>query len=153
MPFQELLEDRRILKVGVGVDLDARYLREDYDVDVQGTFDLRYMAALAKCEPGRLAAMSKAYLNIELDKGEALSDWDASKFSIWQINYAMKDVYVAIELFKLFLERIYDGWMPRTDKEKVQYVINRYCVKFLDLFYNGCQGTPHHVIHKRLFNY
>ncbi|XP_031636157.1 exonuclease 3'-5' domain-containing protein 2-like [Contarinia nasturtii] len=150
--LQELLENERILKVGVGVDLDAKYLFEDYRVHVRSTLDLRYMAVLAKCEPGKLIKMSEDCLKFKLCKEYAYSDWDASNLSEKAIEYAAKDVHAAIELFKYFEERIYDGWMLRTSRERVKYVIDRFCSKFLNLYYNGAQGVPHALIRQRLSN-
>lgn len=147
-----MLENERILKVGVGVDLDSRYLFEDYHISVKGTFDLRYMAVLAKCEPGKLAIMSEKYLKLKLDK-DVFFYYDEDELSEGAIEYAAKDVHAAIELFKYFAERMYDGWMPRTGRDRIQYVIDRFCSKFLDLRYEGAQGIPYGLINARLSNY
>lgn len=139
--------------MGVGVDLDARYLREDYHVFVKGTLDLRWMAVLAKCQPGTLAKMSEDYVKLKLDKeGTMFSNWDAHKLSSKQIEYAAKDVEAAIRLFKYFLNHMYDGWMPRSEENKVKYVIDEFCAKFLDSFYDGSRGIPYDVIRQRLPN-
>lgn len=148
-----MLENERILKVGVGVDLDAKYLFTDYRVSCKSTFDLRYMAVLAKCEPGRLAKMSEDYLKLKLNKEYTpYYDWDRGDLSGEAIEYAAKDAEAAIKLFKYFAERIYDGWMPRTDSERIKYVIERFCSKFLDINYNGSFGIPHEIIRQRLSN-
>lgn len=148
-----MLENERILKVGVGVDLDAKYLFDDHRVRVRSTLDLRYMAVLAKCQPGKLSKMAEEYLKLKLDKSGVFSDWNAQTLNEKQIEYASKDVHASIELFKYFVDRIYDGWIPRTDKDRVQYVIERFCSKFLELPYNGAQGIPHDVIRQRMLNY
>lgn len=148
-----MLENERILKVGVGVDLDAKYLFDDHRVRVRSTLDLRYMAVLAECQPGKLSKMAEENLKLKLDKSEVFSDWNAQTLNEKQIEYASKDVHASIELFKYFLDRIYDGWIPRTDKDRVQYVIERFCSKFLELPYNGAQGIPHDVIRQRMLNY
>lgn len=150
--LQELLENKRILKVGVGVDLDTKYLFNDYHICVKGTFDLRYMAVLAKCEPGKLALMSEKYLKLKLDK-DIFYDYDEKHLSDAAIKYAAQDAHAAFELFKKFTERIYDGWMPRTGRERIQYVIDRFCSKFLDFRYEGAQGIPYTLINQRLSNY
>lgn len=148
-----MLEDERILKVGVGVDHDIKALYDDHRISVKGTLDLQYMAALANCRPGKLSRMSEDYLNLRLNKEYMpYSDWDAADLSQEQIDYAAQDVYAAIALFKYFVEKIYDGWMPRTDKARVDYVIGRFCRKFVDLYYNGAQGIPLDLIRRRLAN-
>lgn len=90
------------MKVGIAPVADANYLAYDYSVHVNSCLDLRYIAPYAKLTPGGLAKMSKDYLDIELDKNWAIrcSDWEANILSESQIEYAAKDAYVAIELFK-----------------------------------------------------
>lgn len=64
------MEDDNILKVGVGPQGDAVYLAKDYGVCVASTFDLRYLAVLANCQPAGLGNMSEKYLKVKLNK-----DW------------------------------------------------------------------------------
>ncbi|XP_055906903.1 exonuclease 3'-5' domain-containing protein 2 isoform X2 [Eupeodes corollae] len=100
--LRELLEDDKVIKVGIGAHDDAGKLSFDYGVGVASTFDLRYLAALTNNKSEGLAKMSKSILNVPLDKNWRLvcSDWEASKLSTSQIEYAAKDAMVAIEIFK-----------------------------------------------------
>jgi exonuclease 3'-5' domain-containing protein 2 len=100
--LREILENPEILKVGVTPEMDARLLLQDYSVNVQGTFDLRFIAMQSGRKPGGLAALSKSILNIELDKNWRVrcSDWEIEELSKSQIDYAAKDAFVAVEIFR-----------------------------------------------------
>lgn len=102
--LKNLLEDYRIIKVGVVPLNDANYLKNDYGINVKSTLDLRYLAEKCQYKPAGLGRMSKAHLNVELDKNWRLacSNWENLQLTNQQIMYAAKDAHVAIELFKVF---------------------------------------------------
>lgn len=132
----------------MGIDLDAKYLYDDYGIRVDNWFDLRYMAVLAKCQPGKLRTMAENNLKLKLNDDCKVSDWDANPLTDEQIEYAENDVKVSIELFKYFAERIYDGHPFRGKEGRIQYVIDNFCSKFSNLKYNGAQGIPHAIINR-----
>lgn len=103
--LKDLLEDFRIIKVGVVPLDDAKYLNHDYGVCVASTLDLRHLAELRAFKPAGLAKMSKTHLNVELDKNWRLacSNWESPQLSDQQVAYSAKDAHVAIELFKVFV--------------------------------------------------
>lgn len=49
--MQSLLEDSKILKVGVAPIDDARYLANDFSVEMSGTVDLRHLAIISRNKP------------------------------------------------------------------------------------------------------
>lgn len=102
LSLRELLEDDKVIKVGIGAHDDAGKLSYDYGVGVASTFDLRYLAVLTNNKPEGLAKMSKSLLNVSLDKNWRLvcSDWESKCLNSAQIEYAAKDAMVAIEMFK-----------------------------------------------------
>lgn len=102
--MKNLLEDYRIIKVGVVPLDDAKYLKNDYGLNVTSTLDLRHLAEKCKFKPAGLGRMSKAHLNVVLDKNWRLacSNWENGKLTEQQIMYAAKDAHVAVELFKVF---------------------------------------------------
>lgn len=103
MSLRELLEDDKVIKVGIGAHDDAGKLSYDYGVGVASTFDLRYLAVLTNHKTEGLAKMSKSILNVSLDKNWRLvcSDWEAKCLTSSQIEYAAKDAMVAVEIFKI----------------------------------------------------
>lgn len=136
--MQELLEDDNIVKVGVGPYEDANYLAKDYGVCVGSTLDLRYLAVMARCEPRGLGKLSLDNLNVKLDKDwrVSCSNWEANTLSQRQVNYAAKDAHVAVEIFKVFAQKIapQSSWGKRNGN--VKEVLDR-CFDFIDLGYHA----------------
>lgn len=130
---------------------DAKHLLQDYGIRTKSTFDLPYLAAIAGCNPGSLAMMSENYLDIKLNKkSKTHSGWEDDHLSVRQTDYAAKDAYVAIKLFKYFQRKLLKPSIMTEDYEHVQYVINEYCYPFLDIIYNGAQGVPHVFIQRQM---
>ncbi|KAG4074793.1 hypothetical protein HA402_006432 [Bradysia odoriphaga] len=124
------LKDDDILKVGVGITRDAQYLLKDYSLSVLSTLELGYMAHVAKCEGiGKsLDFLSDEYLGHPLGKEFSVrcSDWEAYALTDKQIEYAALDALVAIELFKVFAEKI----EPKMRSNRLQGVVNA-CSEYL----------------------
>lgn len=112
---KDILADETIVKVGVDPKSDAKYLKQDYDIDVNSTLDLRYMAELVCCQPGGLGKMSQQYLNIMPSKKNWRMHlrWEDAELSQEQIDYAAKDAADGIELFIFFtkhMQKIKNGY-------------------------------------------
>ncbi len=69
-----VLEDPGVLKLGVGIQDDARKCLADLDVQVRGFVDLRHLlphlSGGTKIRKSGLAGLAKAFLGVDLDK-----DW------------------------------------------------------------------------------
>ena len=65
-----LLEDPEIIKTGVTPISDAKYLMQDYAIQMNGTFDLRFLAMMSQFKAQGLGSLSKSVIGVELDK-----DW------------------------------------------------------------------------------
>lgn len=141
--MQELLEDEEIIKVGVAPSGDANYLAKDYGVCVASTLDLRYLAAQCQCRAGGLAKLSEEHLNVKLDKAWHIrcSDWEANVLNKVQISYAAKDAHVAIELFKVFAEKLKPRPFWMNTKKYVDEIIDQYCFSYLDLHFKAIHTT------------
>lgn len=123
--LRDLLEDDEVIKVGVAPQGDAQKLAYDYGVGVASTFDLRFLAALTGRKPEGLAKLSKAVLNVELDKHWRLvcSDWEAKDLTQKQLNYAANDALVAVEIFKKMskdLDPKHFWQLTRTDYDSIR---------------------------------
>lgn len=129
------------MKVGVESKGDADLLFEDYSIRVQGTLDLRYLADLAYCVPSGLAKMSETYLNIKLNKKfwDIHNRWKSAKLTQKQIDYAAKDVQVAIELFKFFANKLQAETLPNQPFD-IHHYIDKYCRLYLNTRYS--RGAP-----------
>lgn len=108
-------------------------MEEDYNVQTKNTFDVRNLVQLAGYEARGLKIMAETYLGLKWKENfrfHAL--WEKPTLSDDQIKYAAMDVFVAVELFKLFSEKL----QPKNDsddqKAYTQCIITKYCGKYLD---------------------
>ena len=97
-----LIESERIRKVIHYAGFDLAFLIRDFDVRPRNIFDTKIAAKLLDNERVRynklgkgnysLKTLVKYYFNIELNKGEQLSNWLATTLTPQQIEYAENDV-------------------------------------------------------------
>lgn len=98
----KILGDRNIVKAGVETQKDAQILRDDFNFEVQGMFDLRFLAEAKGFFPGSLQRLSKDVLNLDTDKDWDLvySDWGQDPLDDVQIKFAEASVKASIDIFK-----------------------------------------------------
>ncbi|KAL9959867.1 hypothetical protein ACROYT_G033231 [Oculina patagonica] len=106
---REILEDKSILKFGVGIKDDAKRLCGMFGVTVQGCVDLRHVIQRCRVESSvqsrnqktSLDALAKRILGVTMDKSWRIrcSNWEAEQFDRRQIEYAMNDALVASHMF------------------------------------------------------
>lgn len=99
--LNRILFNTNIIKVGVGIINDVFHLRSDYNLKVNGWFDLRYMSQLLGSEifpPRSLQVIARQFLFTEINKNLKIrcSNWDAEILSTAQIHYAVNDVFIVI---------------------------------------------------------
>lgn len=133
---QQLLADDSVLKVGINVFLDVKYLMIDYHIDrVASVLDLRSLAKECGYKSKGLGALAEEMFNVQLNKNRcmAASNWEEQKLTDLQIDYAAKDVHISIELFKSFEQKLHPKPIDCTVKQNVQMFISEYCAKYLNL--------------------
>jgi hypothetical protein len=132
LELRMLLENPEVIKVGVSCNDDAKYLLHDYAIKVNGAFDIRFLALLASHKAEGLGKLSKSVLNIELEKHWRItcSDWEIETLSKQQIDYAAKDAFVAVEIFK----KLYRGIRPNGGDPTA---ILQFCDKFTDISFKN----------------
>lgn len=131
--LKEILEDENIIKIGVIPLYDGKYLEEDYNIRTKSTFDISYLVQLAGCEVGGLKFMAERYLNLKWKEDFKFhSRWEEPLLSEEQIEYASKDAFVAIELFKLFSEKLQPKIESEDQKTYAQCIVSKYCEIYLD---------------------
>lgn len=135
--IQEILIDPNIIKVSTVPDKDAEYLRDDYDVFVKSTLDLRYLAREAGCEPNGLTTMSEHLLGKSLDRSWYLrkSDWNASTLASDQIDFASEKPKAVMDLFQFFAKKLLSGRRFSNDAQQLNFFIENYCLKYLNRKY------------------
>ncbi|XP_044168981.1 Werner syndrome ATP-dependent helicase homolog [Acropora millepora] len=111
---KEILEDKTVLKFGVGIQDDAKRLWKMFGIHVQGCVDLRHVIQRSQleneyqsCEKTGLNSLAEKILGVRMDKSWRISssDWEADKFTTRQIEYAMNDALVATHIFLRLVER------------------------------------------------
>ncbi|KAL7027430.1 hypothetical protein ACKWTF_005439 [Chironomus riparius] len=132
LELREILQDPEIMKVGVASIDDSNKLFQDFALKVNGTFDLRFLALHANHKPEGLAKLSKSVINIELDKNWRLvcSDWESPTLSKAQIDYAAKDAFVAVEIFK----KLYNIARPNMNHPSK---ISQFCDTYTDISFKN----------------
>jgi ribonuclease D len=126
-----ILADKKIVKAGIETFQDAQKLDQDYSINVNGTYDLRYLAEAAGYKPDSIAKLSKKFLdkNLERDFGLISADWDGPYYTNEQIVYAKTSAQASVDLFmKLSLAvslkrdgNIFNKFRENLDKPFVYY--------------------------------
>ena len=116
-----MLNSAEIIKTGIDVIKDARYLREDYDLTVHSTFDLRFLAEETGHKPEGLEKLALDVLKLDIGRERETinSDWDKSPLDQQQINFAKTTVEVLIDIFKTLY--------PLTGNEPTIMEVLNYC--------------------------
>jgi hypothetical protein len=106
----KLLASPKVLKVGVGVSVDAVKIMEDYGVQIRGCVELVSLAARTpgltthtyKKQQPSLAKLTSKLLHVELPKDMRVrcGDWQVPVLSKAQIEYAAKDAFYSHALFE-----------------------------------------------------
>lgn len=96
------MSNSNVIKVGVAILDDAHLLMNDYNIQVSGCIDLRYIAKECCLQERSLAALTYKLLGCELDKDWRVraSDWEAESLTNRQIEYAALDAYVAVKILE-----------------------------------------------------
>ena len=109
--IQDLLEDKKIMKIFHYARFDVAALKCNLKVDTQNIFCTKIASKLARTYTNKhgLKDLISELLGVELDKSSQSSDWGSNKdLTIDQINYAANDVKFlikAMEKLTLILKR------------------------------------------------
>ncbi|KAI8995900.1 ribonuclease H-like domain-containing protein [Gaertneriomyces semiglobifer] len=126
-PLRRLIEDPNIIKVGLNIGGDARKLKRDYGIEMQGWLDLMDLAKevaddlrsirspLYKEFWNHMAGRSRISLlnlceltlgvTLDKDSGVRMSNWEAARLTERQLDYAANDVYATYQAYQC-LQRI-----------------------------------------------
>jgi ribonuclease D len=92
-PFLDLMQDEKIMKITHAGENDYRLLYQDYKCIPKNVFDTQVAAGfLGHGYPVSYSKLVERELNVRLDKGYAVADWEARPFSKKQLVYAINDV-------------------------------------------------------------
>ncbi|RXG53223.1 Werner syndrome ATP-dependent helicase-like protein [Armadillidium vulgare] len=137
--LQEILENRKILKVGVACDFDASHFAEDYNV--KGWLDLRHLAVkddLKNCKLG-LKSLAKHYLGKTLLNNWRLraSDWETNTLTQDQVTYAAEDAIVGISILLAQLKNLWTPVIEERWETSVCKAIEEVCEPFVEVEFNN----------------
>lgn len=93
------LEDPGFRKSGLNINQDVAKLKADFGVEVRGHHDIRDLQLCMDSDRKGMKYLAKKYLNLEISKSLAVSDWEQPFLSRKQICYAATDAFISRELF------------------------------------------------------
>lgn len=97
----EVLENENLLKVGVAIRDDIRFLRRVFTFAPQGFVEIDPMAKKAELPFTGLRKLAGRLLGERLSKGAQVSDWSRNRLSDAQIHYAAADAWVSLKIFEV----------------------------------------------------
>lgn len=99
-PILQLLEDRRILKIGADVAGDLRSLRQIRHFRDGGFVDLQGIAPEWGIGEKSLRKLSAIVLGRRVSKAQRLSNWEAAQLTEKQMRYAATDAWICPEIYR-----------------------------------------------------
>ena len=102
-PILQLLEDRRVLKIGADVAGDLRSLRQIRHFRDGGFVDLQGIAPEWGIGEKSLRKLSAIVLGRRVSKAQRLSNWEAAPLTDKQQLYAATDAWVCTRIYEQLL--------------------------------------------------
>lgn len=106
-PLKRLFENKEIVKIFHAPRQDIELLRHALDIKPHNIFDTQIGAALLGL-PDQIGyeAMTREFLEIQLDKSSQFTDWLMRPLSEAQLSYAAADVTHLLQIYHLMHERL-----------------------------------------------
>ncbi len=102
--FLEFIEDESIKKITHAGDNDYRLLNSLFDIVPKNIFDTQIAASFVGYKyPISFRKLVEGELQINLNKGYAVTDWEVRPFSSKQLQYALEDVLPLNDLWESLL--------------------------------------------------
>ena len=95
----QLLENKSILKIGVGIRDDLRGLNKLVRFKPRGFVELQDMVKAFDIDVFSLKGLAALVLNVRVSKRQRLSNWEAAELTPAQIDYAATDAWIALRIF------------------------------------------------------
>lgn len=109
-PLRDLLQDAGVQKVAHNAKFDLKWVRHHLGCETNGIFDTFLASVLIAAGDGdrrhSLADVAKFFTDVELDKTEQVSDWNAPELSGSQLQYAARDAQVMLSLHEQMADRL-----------------------------------------------
>jgi len=118
-PLAGILEDRFVLKTGIGVSEDIKKLNYILPFEPSGFIGLAGMAAKAGIKNAGLRGLAALLFGFRISKQTQCSRWDAPALARAQIVYAATDAWICREIYFALLGIL-------SEKEGTQCLNHRY---------------------------
>lgn len=101
-PLFDLLEEGTIIKIGFSVSNDLSSLRKNVNFEPNGFVDLQHEARILGFESLSLQKIYALLFKKKISKRQRLSNWEATKLTDAQENYAALDAWCCLRIYKKF---------------------------------------------------
>lgn len=102
--LRELLANPDIIKIGVGIRDDIRFLRRLGDFNPASFIDLQNYAPEFGIEEKSFSKLMAIIFNVKISKRQRTSNWEAPQFSEGQVRYAATDAWGALKMYQRLSE-------------------------------------------------
>ncbi len=118
-PFWDLLRDQSIIKVLHACGEDLEVFQHHAGCLPTPMIDTQLMAAfLGHGVSAGFGSLVSEYVGVDLEKGEARTNWLARPLTDKQLDYAAADVFYLLPLYETLLEKVKaKGWMDALELE------------------------------------
>ncbi|MDX1943371.1 MAG: ribonuclease D [Saprospiraceae bacterium] len=119
IPLLELIENESVVKITHAGDNDYRLLNSLFDTVPKNVFDTQIAAGFVGYKyPISFRKLVESELQVNLDKGYAVTDWEARPFSAKQLDYALEDVMPLYDLWTTLSEKLEEQGRMNWAKEE-----------------------------------
>jgi ribonuclease D len=105
-PFVAVLENPGIIKVFHGADFDVRSLDREMGARINNLFDTEIACRFLNMRERGLAALLKAFFDVDVDKKFQKKDWSKRPLAADMVAYSVGDVEHLIALHAKLVERL-----------------------------------------------
>lgn len=118
-PFWDLLRDQSVIKVLHACGEDLEVFQHHAGCLPTPMIDTQLMAAfLGHGVSAGFGSLVSEYVGVDLEKGEARTNWLARPLTEKQLDYAAADVFYLLPLYETLLEKVKaKGWMEALELE------------------------------------
>ncbi len=99
-PIVDFLNDKKIVKVGIGLEDDILLLNKLKPFRPGGFLDLNKEVAELGAESIGARNLAAMILNIRISKSSQTSNWEVESLTQKQIRYAATDAWICLEMYK-----------------------------------------------------
>lgn len=105
MALRNLLAEKRIAKIGVGIRDDIRALRKLGNFQPASFIDLQEFVVPYGIEEKSFSKLMAIIFQVKISKRQRVSNWDAPVLNSSQIKYAATDAWGALRMYEELMNR------------------------------------------------